>query len=495
MSLLTLNIYIGIISAVLTLAIVYGWKKHKSWLMTFLQNFCGLLFIISGFVKAVDPMGTAFKMEDYFHQFEASFEGSLMSFIAPLFPFLSSFSIGFSVFMIVLEILIGVMLMIGARKKLTSWAFLLIIIFFTILTGFTFLTGFVPQSENFFNFSAWGAYDPLNMRVTDCGCFGDFIVLDPRISFFKDIVLLVPALYFVFKHKDMHQYFKNKSTNDLIALAVSAGLVLYCVSNYAWDIPHADFRPFKKGVNIREQKMLEEDALANISVLTWKLKNLETDEVVEINNEDYMANFAAYPKDKFEMVDRIMTAPGVKQTKISEFGVTGYDGYDIAEDILANPDPVFVLISYKIPTESESISEEEVPVAVLNIDTVLIGEDTLLVENRDTIMEMRTVKTYVWKKKYEESLKNTLVPFLDAAKEKGIGSMLIAGGADQDMLNVLKKDTGFSGDTFTADEILLKTIVRSNPGVLLLIDGQIVDKWHIRKLPEFQEVYAEHLAN
>lgn len=152
MTLQTLILYIAIIAAVLTGIIGLMKKGHKNWLMTFLQNFTGVLFIISGLVKAIDPMGTAFKMEQYFTEFEYTFADTSAKFLAPLFPFLSSISLIFSVVMIVFEIVLGVMLILGHKSKLTSWAFLLLVLFFTVLTGFTFLTGYVPTSANFLIF-------------------------------------------------------------------------------------------------------------------------------------------------------------------------------------------------------------------------------------------------------------------------------------------------------------------------------------------------------
>src|SRR5688572_33274483 len=113
MNLLTLVLYIGIAAAVLTVLVGLIKKGHKSWIMTFLQNFCGILFIISGFVKAIDPIGTAFKMEQYFAEFQYTFAETGMSFIAPLFPALSSISLFFSIFIIVFEIVLGLMLLLG----------------------------------------------------------------------------------------------------------------------------------------------------------------------------------------------------------------------------------------------------------------------------------------------------------------------------------------------------------------------------------------------
>jgi len=142
MTLTTLLTYVAIAAVLLTLATWFGFKKRESLVMSYLQHFCGALFIFSGWVKAVDPLGTAYKMGQYFDQFESVAAETALSFVAPMFPFLSSYSVQFSVFMVVLEIVLGVALIVGHKPKWTAWIFFLIVVFFTILTGFTFLTGF-----------------------------------------------------------------------------------------------------------------------------------------------------------------------------------------------------------------------------------------------------------------------------------------------------------------------------------------------------------------
>ena len=82
--------------------------------------------------------------------------------------------------------------------------------------------------------------------MTDCGCFGDFIKLVPRISFYKDLGLLIPAFYFVFRHKDMHQLFTFKARRIIVA-ASTILLILFCLYNAVWNLPVIDFRPFKVG--------------------------------------------------------------------------------------------------------------------------------------------------------------------------------------------------------------------------------------------------------
>src|SRR5262245_51423876 len=133
-SLPTLLISFAIVGALLTVWTVRA-KKHQSAVWTFLQHFCGVWFIFSGLVKAVDPIGTAYKMEDYFAAFEPTFSGlnNVFAGIAPLFPWLAKYSEGFSIFMIVLEIVLGVMLMVGFKRRLTAWLFFLLVFFFTVL--------------------------------------------------------------------------------------------------------------------------------------------------------------------------------------------------------------------------------------------------------------------------------------------------------------------------------------------------------------------------
>jgi uncharacterized membrane protein YphA (DoxX/SURF4 family) len=272
-SLLTIFAIIGGILTFLTRS------TSKNLLMSFLQYFCGVWFIFSGLVKAVDPIGTAYKMEDYFVQFESTFAGlqNFFSGLAPMFPALSKQSTGFSIFMVALEIILGVMLMVGYRRKFTAWLFFLIVVFFTLLTGFTYMTGYVPSEANFFDFAKWGPYVKTQMRVTDCGCFGDFIKLDPRISFFKDLGLMIPALFFLFRSKWMHQIFTGKQ--GLVVLLVTVATAYLCYYNTYQNLPIVDFRPFKIGNNIREMKEMEAQARSNIQVTGWVLENTKTGEV------------------------------------------------------------------------------------------------------------------------------------------------------------------------------------------------------------------------
>ncbi|KAA3621723.1 MAG: DoxX family membrane protein, partial [Bacteroidetes bacterium] len=119
MTLTSMVIGVGIAALIVTLAIYFLKGEIKNWLISFLQNFAGVLFIFSGLVKAVDPLGTAYKMQDYFAEFEATFSGTAFNFLAPMFPWFSQQADIVSVVMIVFEIALGVMLIIGFLRKLT----------------------------------------------------------------------------------------------------------------------------------------------------------------------------------------------------------------------------------------------------------------------------------------------------------------------------------------------------------------------------------------
>ena len=490
MNLQTLLLVIGSVAIVLTLIVGLIMKGHKSWLMTFLQNFCGVFYIFSGWVKAVDPMGMGFKIADYFTAFESVLSGTWFSFMAPLFPFLSEYQIGLSVFVIIFEIVLGIMLLMGHRTKLLSWMFFLLLLFFTVLTGFTFMTGFVPPDVNFFQFGLWGEFKESNQQVTDCGCFGDFIKLKPKVSFFKDLALMVPALFFLFKHKGMHQLFSFR-IRDGIVLASLIGLFIYCISNFVWDIPHADFRPFKKDANVRDIKETELQAAADVQVIGWEFTNSNTGEVASILNPDYMAIYKSYPKEEGWKVDQIQSKPTLEPTKISEFEVVDTDGYDKTEEILNDPNYALMIVSYKLKGDGQEEKKATYQDTILTIDTLQNGT---ISQSIDRIVEKEyTYTDYKWDDSFASDYTDIIKPFADKAKAEGLKTYAVVGGAGAEQLEDLKGELGLGLEMYTADDILLKTIVRSNPGIVLWKDGRIVHKWHKKKLPSYEEVKKEFI--
>lgn len=540
MTLGKLLIYVALITIVLTVLVgVFNNNKRGNkinWLRSFLQNYCGALFVFSGWVKAVDPLGTAYKMEQYFAEFEATFSETWLSFISPMFPWFSEHAITFSVAMIVFEIVLGLMLILGVKPKLTSWMFLILVVFFTFLTGFTYLTGYVPDGVNFFSFSEWGDWVETSMKVTDCGCFGDFLVLKPKISFFKDVALLFPAFFFLFTTKSSHRFDNGIYRAIMVAVAVFASLaiiilngysvgmgaiiagiglvavqllgnnfgtlasslviLMYCLANFVWDIPAADFRPFNVGKDIRAQKQLEEDAENAVEIIAYKATNKADGKVVEIPYAQYLKEFKKYPKEDWKL-EQIKTEPTIKRSKISDFDVSNAMGESVTEDILTNPNYSFMIVAYKLKYESsmgQKAVTERIPTAIdsvfakdldpaVAIDS-LIRIDTTFKETTKTVSQ----EVFSFPADYTMPWTTIVNPVLEAAEKEGIQSFAVTAYADPALIDDFRHQTQSAYPFYTADDILLKTIVRSNPGIVLLKDGKVIEKWHYKHLPNFDEI-------
>jgi len=395
MSLPVLLLIILVLASGLTYLVAGVWKKKKNWIMTFLQNYVGILFIISGFVKAVDPLGTAYKMEDYFAAFESLFEGTWFEFISPMFPFFAEYAILFSVLMIIFEILLGIMLIIGAFPKFTAWGFVLLIAVFLVLTGYTYLTGYVPMEATFWEFSKWGAFDSNNMKITDCGCFGDFIKFQPFTTFMKDVFLMIPGLYFVIFHKKMHQL-STKSVRTVIVILSTVLLTFYCLLNYYWNLPQVDFRNFKPGVNILDRQKLEADAEANVRLISYKLKNKADGKIVTVPAENFVST--NYPVGEWDYLENEFSEPSVPHTKIADFAIEDWEGNDVTEELMKYPGISLMIIAHKMPGESHSVNVT-VQDTAFRIDSVFVeGIDSIQLNKVIDRIEEReiSVDDYQW---------------------------------------------------------------------------------------------------
>ena len=450
MTLTTLLTYITIAALGLTGITYYVLKEKESLWMSFLQNFTGALFLFSGYVKAVDPLGTAYKMEQYFAEFESTFADTAMGFMAPIFPALSEFSVGFSVFMIVLEIALGLMLILGAWPKLTAWLFFLIVAFFTVLTGFTFLTGYVPSGVNFFDFGSWGAYAESNMKVTDCGCFGDFLKLEPKTSFLKDIALLIPAILFLLFTKKQHELFTPK-IRTMAVVAISVISLVYGMSNYVWDIPGQDFRPFKVNTDVAAVKQAEMDAAAAVQVTGYKMVSKTTGEAEELTMAEFLKEYQNYPEDQWEYV-QLKSELTIEPTKISDFEMTDATGDDPIPALLEDKGYTFLIVAFKLKGEPGN-----------------------------------------WKPGYLEDWNEDIKPVADAALAAGHKVVGMTKLNDPAAIDDFRKTIGADYPFWQGDDIMLKTIIRSNPGVVLMKDGVILNKWHHSRLPAFEEIKAKEL--
>lgn len=217
--------------------------NFKNIITHFSRIFVGILFIISGLIKLNDPVGFSYKLAEYFGE--------------PVFnlPFLVPFSLALALFIVILEVVLGVMLLLGYQSKLTVWLLLLLIIKFTFLTFYS----------AYFNV------------VKDCGCFGDALHLSPWESFTKDVVLLFFILILFVNVKLVQPLFTAKIQNSLVGISlVLCGIMGYWVLNH---LPIIDFRPFKVGNNIQKGMEIPEGAPQSVveMVFIYKVNGVDTE--------------------------------------------------------------------------------------------------------------------------------------------------------------------------------------------------------------------------
>lgn len=185
-------------------------------LVHFSRIFVGAMFIFSGFVKLVDPIGSQFKFEEYFSESVLNMESMI------------PYALAFSIILILAEIMLGVILLLGCKPKATLWSL------FILTTVFLFLT--------------W--YSAYYNKVTDCGCFGDAIKLTPWETFYKNVLLIVFILFMLIRIKDIKNIFPIKVSQALTLLSFFS--FLYITYHVLLHLPIIDFRPYAIGNNIQE---------------------------------------------------------------------------------------------------------------------------------------------------------------------------------------------------------------------------------------------------
>ncbi|POY40742.1 DoxX family protein [Flavobacterium alvei] len=223
----------------------------KNFIAQFSRLFVGILFIISGLIKLNDPLGFSYKLDEYFSE--------------PVFnmPFFVPYTLAIALFLVILEVVLGVMLLLGYKSKTTIWSLLLLVILFTFLTFYS-------------------AYFDV---VKDCGCFGDALHLTPWQSFSKDLILLFFILILLYNQKYIKSIFSNKTQNILvIASIVLCSFMGYWVLNH---LPLKDFRPYKIGTNIRKSMEIPDNAPKSVVEMIFIYKVNGVDK--EFTEKDLMS--------------------------------------------------------------------------------------------------------------------------------------------------------------------------------------------------------------
>jgi uncharacterized membrane protein YphA (DoxX/SURF4 family) len=316
-----------------------------------IRVFVGVLFILSGLVKANDPLGLAYKMEEFFEVWNASLQGSgffAKNFLISLFNFLTEHSLSLSLFMNGLEILAGVALLIGWRKRFVLNGLLVLILFFTFLTGYAFLSG----------------------KFKNCGCFGDCLPISPLTSFLKDVLLLAMILFLIINQLYIQPWLRGRKS----VAALLATLLL--VTGFQWYVlaflPIKDCLPFKKGNNIGEQMKIPANAVQDSFAMKF---------IYEKGGKRFEFAPEALPTDlaSYKFIDREqeLVRKGNAEAPIKGFSLTGLEGTDFTTSILAEPKVVLVFaLNFTDPLEwMEGFKQMYVAARSKKIPVFLVSAD------------------------------------------------------------------------------------------------------------------------
>lgn len=343
----------------------------------------GILFIFSGFIKLNDPIGFSFKLEEYFSPSVLDLE------------FLAPFALVIALLLVVFELVLGIMLLIGYLPRFTTWALLLMIIFFTFLTFYS----------AYFN------------KVTDCGCFGDAIPLTPWQSFYKDVILFVLILLLFFNRDYITPYFAKTSHRWIIFLSFMLSFVFaYYVLMH---LPVFDFRAYKEGTNIEQAMTIPPGAPEAVYDYNWKFR---------VDGEE-----------------KIFTTSGAYPTVEGEF---------------LEVETQLVQKGYEPPIHDFSIEKNGE-----NYLSEILSEDKLLL-----------VVAYSLGRSEAEGMRK-LNAVIQRARSNGYRVVGLSASGEE-LKKQMNKKYNLDLEWYFSDETALKTIIRSNPGLVKLHDGTIMQKLH-----------------
>ena len=352
----------------------------------------GTTFIFSGFVKGIDPWGSAFKFNDYFQAMGLSW--------------FAWASFGLGILLAFAEFAIGVAILFQIRVKFFAWLGILFMVFFT---GLTF----------------WIA---IANPVTDCGCFGDALVISNWETFYKNLVLIVLA-FVVFKYRKTAKPLLHMKLNYAVGVVVVfayIGAVYYSYNH----LPIFDFRPYKVGVNIPEAMSYPEDAEQDVYENIFYYKNKNTGDIEKFTESNYPWKDTV--NWEYSDSESILVSEGYKPP-IHDLTFQSREGDDVIDFFIHDENYVFVFISYDLfgaSTKNMAKVNELASWAAENGDT-FIGLTATLLEDTDAFLE----------------------------------------------------ENGAAFEFFNCDEITLKTMIRSNPGLMAIKNGTIVGKWHYNDIP------------
>ncbi|MCA8833148.1 BT_3928 family protein [Hymenobacter pini] len=348
----------------------------------------GTVFIFSGLVKLNDPIGTALKLEEYFEVFATSF-GSFFSVFIP-------YSRTLSIFLSSLEVVLGVALLLRWMLRQTLWVLLGLLVFFGFLTF----------------------YSAYTHKVTDCGCFGDFLKLTPWTSFAKDMFLLLLWVVVFLNQRYLRRVFAKGTLGVMyitLATAVAVGVGVRALGH----LPYFDFLPYKIGNNIPQLMKPREQAKYQY--------------VMERNGET--KTFTEYPTDstwKYKSME--VLNPEASKPIITDFSI--------------------------FDAEQQNHTDE-----VLKGNKLLLIIQNVQDADRDRFKDINKLMEAT------------------AKSRKQIRPLIITSSSPQEF-DAFRHDVNLPGTYYFADATVLKSMIRSNPGFILLQDGVVKGKYHYHDIPD-----------
>ncbi|MBQ9470523.1 MAG: DoxX family membrane protein [Bacteroidales bacterium] len=360
--------------------------------MKTIVNLCRYLlaitFVFSGFVKGIDPLGTAYKLHDYFMAFG-------MEWLNPA-------STAMAVLLCAAELFIGLLLLFGAGMRLGAMGALVFMAVFTPLT----------------------LYLAIANPVSDCGCFGDAVKLSNWQTFFKNVVLVLAAIV-IFMNRHMLTP-RHTALWGFAATIVLAGVSLLPPLHGLLRLPAIDFRPYSVGTNLRDAMRVPEGAPADVYRTTLFYEKDGRVQEFDESNYPWQDTTWTFVDSRSELVERGYTPP------IGNFALVSPGGVDLTDSLLVHG-----------------------------------GYMLLAVAKRLEDMSPRAAAT--------------LAALCAQAQQAGL-PFVCATASPMEQMERMASQHGIGGFV-QADETILKTMVRANPGLLMLHEGTIIGKWHWRAVP------------
>lgn len=279
--------------------------------------------------------------------------------------------------------------------------------------------------------------------VTSCGCFGDAIPLTPWQSFSKDLVLLVLIVYlFIYRDKIL-PLTQNTGQQKIALIAVTALSFIFTIYTYTY-LPVIDFLPYKIGASIPDAMKIPEGATPDEFLIMYQLKNKATGAKKEMSDKDYLKT-EIWKDANWEIVGDPVQKLIKKgyEPKIKDLNISDASGTDYTKELIENPYYNLVIVAYN-----------------------------LKYTNADAIGKLNALT-------------------MDATEQFNIRTVLLTSNSAQDAAAFSKSNKVLS-EIFYADAVPLKSMVRANPGLILLKNGVVINKWSFSGMPTFSQLKTQY---